>query len=70
VSATESVSMLAVCEMFSKRNENGISSDSRPDDSLDLYIDFLEVLNPYDWINDFELLELIELVFERRLIHR
>ena len=66
VSATESISMLAVCEIFSKRNTSGISLDSKPDDSLELYIDFLEKLNPYDWINDEYLFELIDNVFFRR----
>ena len=66
VSARESISMLAVCEIFSKRNKDEISRDTRPDDTLDMYFDFLEKLNPYDWINDTYLQELLEALFERK----
>ncbi len=64
VSARESLAILSTCEIFSRRN--GICSQSEPDDSTDLYIDFLEKLNPYDWINDFYLLGLIDNLFHRK----
>jgi hypothetical protein len=57
--------MLRVCEIISSNREDGLSSFVEPDDSLGLYIDFLEKLNPYDWINDFKLIKLCENVFSK-----
>ena len=63
--AIQSLLSLAVCEHFSKINDNGESSFTEPDDSLDLYVDFLDALS-YDWINDDALCQLCINVFERK----
>lgn len=60
-----SISMLFTCLHFSKINKNGISSFTEPDDTLELYVDFLDELS-YDWINDENLCQLCMKVFERK----
>ena len=66
VSVRDTLSMWGTCHYLANRDSSNstICVMSEPDDSLDLYIDFLEKLNPYDWINDFYLLELIYSLFE------
>ena len=61
-----SLIMLEVCRIISQNREDGISSFVEPDDMMDLYIDFLEEINPCDWINDEYLQELVDNVFLRR----
>ena len=63
--ATVTISMLSTCLHFSKINRNGESSFSEPDDTLDAYIDFLDIIS-CDWINDDYLFELIDNVFHRK----
>lgn len=58
--------MLAVCEIISSNREDGFSSFVEPDDSIDLYIDFLEQINPCDWGNEPYLMDLIDNVFNRK----
>jgi hypothetical protein len=65
VSISESINMIGTCVYLSTRN-NQDASMSEPDDSLELYLDFLEKINSADWINDFYLLELIDNLFQRR----
>ena len=60
-----SLIMLEVCRIISSNREDGISSFVEPDDSIDLYIDFLEQIS-YDWGNDDYLFELIDNVFHRK----
>jgi len=62
--STQIITSLAVAQHFSKRN--GESSFTEPDDTLDFYIDFMRELSD-DIINDIELQELCENVFERKL---
>ena len=57
--------MLEVCRIISSNREDGYSSFIEPDDTIDLYIDFLEEIS-FDWGNDEYLLELIDNVFNRR----
>jgi len=57
--------MLEVCRIISSNRDDGYSSFIEPDDTIDLYIDFLDVIS-YDWINDQELLDLIDNVFTRK----
>ena len=57
--------MLEVCRIISSNREDGYSSFIEPDDTIDLYIDFLDEIS-CDWINDEYLLELIDNVFNRR----
>ena len=61
----ESLSSLEVCRLISKNRKDGICHFSEPDDSIDLYIDFLERIS-YDWGNDDYLFELIDNVFHRK----
>ena len=56
--------MLGACRIISSNRDDGISSFIEPDDTLDLYIDFLEEFS--DWGNDNELMDLMERVFQRR----
>ena len=63
--ANQSIISLSVAEHFSKINENGESSFIEPDDTLDLYVDFLDELS-CDWINDEALCQLCISVFERK----
>ena len=56
--------MLEVCRIISSNTDDGISSFIEPDDTIDLYIDFLDMFP--DWINDEYLLELIDNVFTRK----
>ena len=57
------ISSIAVALHFSEKNE--ISSWTEPDDSLDMYVDFLDELS-CDWINDDYLYQLCVNVFERK----
>ena len=57
--------MLGVCRIISSNREDGYSSFIEPDDTIDLYIDFLEKIS-FDWGNDEYLLELIDNIFNRR----
>ena len=68
VNTRVSISMLDTCLHFSKINKNGISSFTEPNDTLDLYVDFLDRLS-YDWINDENLWQLCINVFERKLTY-
>ena len=61
-----SLYMLAACIIWSNLRGDRIGSFIEPDDSLDLYIDFLNKLNPSDWGNDERLMKLIDNVFHRR----
>ena len=60
-----SLIMLEVCRIISMNRKDGISSFVEPDDTIDLYIDFLEKIS-FDWGNDEYLLELIDNIFNRR----
>jgi len=65
VKSYESLYNLEMSRIISK-NRNGVCSLIEPDDTIDLYIDFLEKINPYDWGNDHRLIELVESVFIRK----
>ena len=65
VSKLESLIMLDRCRIYSEDRNKEVSL-SEPDDQVEQYIDFLEMLNPYDWGNDMYLFELIENVFYRK----
>ena len=61
-----SLIMLEVCRIISSNRADGYSSFIEPDDTLEMYIDFLEEINSCDWINDESLLDLIDKVFCRK----
>ena len=65
VSVISSLIMLDRCRIYSKNQDTEVSI-SEPDDQVELYIDFLEEINPYDWGNDMYLLDLIDDVFCRK----
>ena len=65
VSVLSSLIMLDRCRIYSKNQDTEVSI-SQPDDQVDLYIDFLEEINPSDWGNDMWLLDLIDDVFNRK----
>ena len=67
VKSYESLYNLEMSRIISK-NQNGLCSLSEPEDTIDLYIDFIEKINPYDWGNDYRLIELVESVFIRKEI--
>ena len=62
---TESIHCLGTCEAFSRINQDE-RSFTEPDDSLDLYFDFMERINRYDYVNDHYLDELLQRVFNRK----
>ena len=61
----QSLMALEIARMFSERNQNECAF-IEPDDTLDLYFDFMEKINPYDYINDWRLDELLQKVFCRK----
>ena len=65
VKSYESLCNLEMSRIISK-TRNGLCSLKEPDDFINLYIDFLEKINPYDWGNDYKLIELVESVFIRK----
>ena len=65
VSRLSSLLMLDRCRIYSEDRNKDVSL-SEPNDQVERYIDFLEMLNPYDWGNDMYLFELIENVFYRK----
>ena len=65
VSRLSSLLMLDRCRIYSEDRNKEVSL-SEPNDQVERYIDFLEMLNPYDWGNDMYLFELIENVFYRK----
>ena len=60
-----SLSVIEICRIISKNREDGICRMNEPDDRLDAYIDFLDIIS-VDWINDEELLELMDKLFNRK----
>ena len=68
VSVRESLIMLDQCRLFSKHQNKEICM-SEPDEPISYY-DFVEKLNPYDWINDSYLWELCEQVFHRKKVEK
>jgi hypothetical protein len=62
---TEAIHCVGTCEAFSRINQNECRF-TEPDDSLDLYFDFMKKINPYDYVNDHYLDELLQRVFNRK----
>ncbi len=65
VSLVSSMIMLDRCRIFSESRNTEVYL-FEPDDRIELYIDFLEEINPHDWGNDMYLFDLVEAVFHRK----
>jgi hypothetical protein len=63
--AVESLFMLSRCRIRSTYHEGAVSI-YEPNDQISRYIDFLRRINPSDWGNDENLLDLIENIFYRK----